>query len=163
MKLRTFALFILLTILLVTTGCDEKATSAPTAVVGPSPTTTSVLPTATTAYSEKVTSTPTAVVGPSPTATSVLPTATTAYSEKATPTPTAIAGKKPTLTARLDQVTLPTLDSATIQLAGEGVSANAEWTPVMQELDGVEMVLVPAGCFMMGSTEEEEFHVQALC
>jgi hypothetical protein len=25
----------------------------------------------------------------------------------------------------------------------------------MQEFDGVEMVLVPAGCFMMGSTEQE--------
>ena len=35
------------------------------------------------------------------------------------------------------------------------LSTNAEWTPVMQKFDGVEMVLVPAGCFMMGSTEEE--------
>jgi formylglycine-generating enzyme required for sulfatase activity/CubicO group peptidase (beta-lactamase class C family) len=42
-----------------------------------------------------------------------------------------------------------------VQLAEEGVSTNAEWTPVIQEFDGVEMVLVPAGCFMMGSTEEE--------
>jgi formylglycine-generating enzyme required for sulfatase activity/CubicO group peptidase (beta-lactamase class C family)/acetyl esterase/lipase len=49
----------------------------------------------------------------------------------------------------------PTPDSATLQLAEEGVSTNAEWTPVVQEFDGVEMVLVPAGCFMMGSTEEE--------
>ena len=98
---------------------------------------------------------PTAVVGQSPTATSVPPTATTASSEKAASTPTAIVGEKPTLTAKPDHVTLLTPDSATIQLAGEGVSTNAEWTPVMQEFDGVEMMLVPAGCFMMGSTEEE--------
>jgi hypothetical protein len=30
------------------------------------------------------------------------------------------------------------------------VTSNAEWTPVIQEFDGVEMALVPAGCFMMG-------------
>jgi formylglycine-generating enzyme required for sulfatase activity/CubicO group peptidase (beta-lactamase class C family)/pimeloyl-ACP methyl ester carboxylesterase/predicted small lipoprotein YifL len=44
--------------------------------------------------------------------------------------------------------------SPSIQLAKEGVSTNAAWTPVVQEFDRVEMVLVPAGCFMMGSTEE---------
>ena len=53
------------------------------------------------------------------------------------------------------EVTLPIADAAAIQLTQEGVSTNAEWTPVMQKFDGVEMVLVPAGCFMMGSTEEE--------
>jgi formylglycine-generating enzyme required for sulfatase activity len=36
-------------------------------------------------------------------------------------------------------------------LAARGVSSNAEWQPLIQEFDGVEMVLVPAGCFMMGS------------
>ncbi len=34
-------------------------------------------------------------------------------------------------------------------------SSNADWTPVIEEFDGVEMVLVPAGCLMMGSTEEQ--------
>lgn len=53
------------------------------------------------------------------------------------------------------EVTLPIADAAAIQLTQEGVSTNAEWTPVIQEFDGVKMVLVPAGCFMMGSTEEE--------
>ena len=32
-----------------------------------------------------------------------------------------------------------------------GVSSNAEWDPYVQSFNGVEMVLVPAGCFMMGS------------
>ena len=35
--------------------------------------------------------------------------------------------------------------------ACRGVSANDEWTPLVRELDGVEMVLVPAGCFEMGN------------
>jgi formylglycine-generating enzyme required for sulfatase activity len=29
--------------------------------------------------------------------------------------------------------------------------SNADWTPIEEEFDGVTMVLVPAGCFMMGS------------
>jgi formylglycine-generating enzyme required for sulfatase activity len=29
---------------------------------------------------------------------------------------------------------------------------NVDWTPVVQVFDGIEMVLVPAGCFWMGST-----------
>lgn len=34
-----------------------------------------------------------------------------------------------------------------------GVARNADWTPVVQEFDGVEMVFVPAGCFTMGHKE----------
>jgi formylglycine-generating enzyme required for sulfatase activity len=37
----------------------------------------------------------------------------------------------------------------------EPVTANEDWEPVIQDFDGVEMVLVPPGCFMMGSTEEQ--------
>lgn len=33
------------------------------------------------------------------------------------------------------------------------VAQNADWTPVIETFDGVEMVLVPAGCFMMGSED----------
>lgn len=33
------------------------------------------------------------------------------------------------------------------------VTQNADWTPIVQEFDGVKMVLVPPGCFMMGSEE----------
>jgi formylglycine-generating enzyme required for sulfatase activity len=35
------------------------------------------------------------------------------------------------------------------------ILANDDWTPVERDFDGVPMVLVPAGCFMMGSTEEQ--------
>ncbi len=37
------------------------------------------------------------------------------------------------------------------QLAEAGVSSNDEWTPYTEEINLVEMALVPAGCFMMGS------------
>jgi formylglycine-generating enzyme required for sulfatase activity len=33
------------------------------------------------------------------------------------------------------------------------VTTNEQWTPVIQEFDGVDMVLVPAGCFEMGSDQ----------
>jgi iron(II)-dependent oxidoreductase len=45
------------------------------------------------------------------------------------------------------------------EAACTGVSANQDWTPVIREFGGVEMVLVPAGCFMMGyefSFDEEK-------
>lgn len=31
------------------------------------------------------------------------------------------------------------------------VTANADWTPIERDFDGVTMALVPPGCFMMGS------------
>jgi len=40
-----------------------------------------------------------------------------------------------------------------LELARNFSGSNADWTPVIEEFDGVAMVLVPAGCFMMGSTQ----------
>jgi formylglycine-generating enzyme required for sulfatase activity len=40
-------------------------------------------------------------------------------------------------------------------LAELGVSTNSEWTPFTQEFDGVNMVLVPAGCFIIGTTPQD--------
>jgi formylglycine-generating enzyme required for sulfatase activity len=45
----------------------------------------------------------------------------------------------------------------------EPVTANDDWTPVIQEFDGVEMVLVPPGCFMMGSSEKMVDLALAMC
>ena len=53
---------------------------------------------------------------------------------------------------------IPTAVTAPIQLgylAENPVTRNADWTPVLQEFDDVAMVLVPAGCFRMGSTDEQ--------
>ncbi len=51
------------------------------------------------------------------------------------------------------------------QIAVLGVTRNADWEPYMQEFDGVQMVLVPAGCFMMGSEngEGDELPVHEQC
>jgi formylglycine-generating enzyme required for sulfatase activity len=46
---------------------------------------------------------------------------------------------------------------------GSPVTTNADWEPVIEEFDGVEMALVPAGCFMMGSTEAEIDYAMELC
>ena len=47
---------------------------------------------------------------------------------------------------------------------GNPVTANDDWTPLMQDFGGVQMALVPAGCFMMGSedgnSDEEPVHEQ---
>ena len=42
-----------------------------------------------------------------------------------------------------------------IDLALNGVSTNAEWTPYTEEITGVEMALVPAGCYMMGTSSAD--------
>jgi formylglycine-generating enzyme required for sulfatase activity len=46
-----------------------------------------------------------------------------------------------------------------VALAYERIDTNADWTPIMQEFDGVEMVLVPVGCFKMGSIEGDRDEV----
>ncbi len=65
-----------------------------------------------------------------------------------------------TMTATLE-TPIPTLDVSatavrlTLAPAFTPVASNAYWIPVKQDFDGVPMVLVPAGCFTMGSTEEQ--------
>jgi formylglycine-generating enzyme required for sulfatase activity len=44
------------------------------------------------------------------------------------------------------------------------VIRNEDWTPVIQDFDGVEIVLVPPGCFMMGGTAyEHEQPIHEIC
>lgn len=45
---------------------------------------------------------------------------------------------------------------AAIELAEAGVASNEAWTPYGEVLNEVEMVLVPKGCFMMGSEAGED-------
>jgi sulfatase modifying factor 1 len=65
----------------------------------------------------------------------------------------------PTGTPTLVPTPVATLDVA----AATAPARNAAWTPVIREFDGVEMVLVPAGCFMMGTTEEQIEAALAQC
>jgi formylglycine-generating enzyme required for sulfatase activity len=43
-----------------------------------------------------------------------------------------------------------------LELARAGVSSNDQWEPYIQQFGGTEMVLVPAGCFMMGSEDRPD-------
>jgi formylglycine-generating enzyme required for sulfatase activity len=60
--------------------------------------------------------------------------------------------------------TLPPTSSATSNSPIPPVTRNADWTPVERDFDGVTMVLVPPGCFMMGSddgdADEQPVHQQ---
>ncbi len=49
--------------------------------------------------------------------------------------------------------TTPTPDP--VNLAEAGVATNDEWAPFEREFDGIEMMLVPTGCFQMGTTDEQ--------
>ncbi len=63
-----------------------------------------------------------------------------------TPTPTNTPGPSPTSDP---------LQQAALERAQNFSGISADWGRFAQTFDGVEMVLVPAGCFMMGSTEDE--------
>jgi formylglycine-generating enzyme required for sulfatase activity len=47
----------------------------------------------------------------------------------------------------------PITDPGVAALAQSGVTSNRKWKPYSQAVNGIEMVLVPAGCFMMGSNK----------
>lgn len=86
----------------------------------------------------------------------IAPDATTAIPETATSTlvPTTVK-----LTPTVNPETLGTPRP----LGFEFVTHNDDWLAVIQEFDGVEMALVPAGCFEMGSTDEQVNYAMQLC
>jgi formylglycine-generating enzyme required for sulfatase activity len=49
------------------------------------------------------------------------------------------------------------------QLALTPVTRNEDWTPIERDFDGVMMVLVPAGSFIMGSTQVTRGRTQTQC
>jgi hypothetical protein len=105
-------------------------------------------PTATRTATHTPSPTTTRTPTPSPTAThtpTVTATLTRTPTRTATPSPTPSATPSLTPTANLH----PTIDPYT------PIASNEDWIPVTQVFDNVEMVLVPAGCFIMGSTEED--------
>jgi formylglycine-generating enzyme required for sulfatase activity len=56
-------------------------------------------------------------------------------------------------------------DEVSLQLAGRGVRTNDEWAVYTETINGIEMALVPVGCFMMGSTEgnDDESPIHSVC
>ena len=55
------------------------------------------------------------------------------------------------------------LSKAEIDRAKEGVQRNQFWKPVERRVNGYDMVLVPAGCFTMGSSDAQLEVAQASC
>lgn len=89
------------------------------------------------------------------------PTETMIPTQTNTPTATATVGNTPTPNpTETLAYTSPPLD-----IARTPVVQNGDWTPVFEVFDGVEMALVPAGCFMMGrqNGETDERPVHEVC
>jgi len=84
-------------------------------------------------------------------ATEGAPTATDTSQPTDTPTqlPVATDTRQPT------DIPSRSLDEQARQIAETGVTANNQWEPVIETINEVEMALVPAGCFKMGSTDEQ--------
>ncbi|MEM6284265.1 MAG: formylglycine-generating enzyme family protein [Chloroflexota bacterium] len=78
-----------------------------------------------------------------------------------------VPGNQPvSLSLTQTPTTTATPDHSAESIARTGVSANAEWEPYLpyiREFKGVEMVLVPAGEFTMGSIETEVDDALAMC
>ncbi|MCA9882082.1 MAG: PD40 domain-containing protein [Anaerolineae bacterium] len=83
---------------------------------------------------------------PSPTATpTITPTATN--TSTALPTATVVPTSMPTPASVIGSTNIVTFFNGT----------NQGWNPVIESFNGVEMVLVPAGCFMMGNNGSETY------
>jgi formylglycine-generating enzyme required for sulfatase activity len=76
---------------------------------------------------------------------------------ESTLTPKPIITLEPTLTQEPTHLPGPTFTAGeqVRMLAKTGVTTNADWTPYTEEINGVLMALVPAGCFPMGSADEQ--------
>lgn len=98
---------------------------------------------------------PTLTYTPSPSTTPTLmpsPSSTNTLTATPQPTDTPMPSETPSVTPTLTYTPSAT---RTPGIPQNLVESNADWTPVVQDFNGVEMVLVPAGCFTMGSTREE--------
>ncbi len=127
-----------------TDTAEIPATLEPTDTPQPTPT---PRPTDTLTPSPEPSNTPqpTDTLTPSPE-----PSNTPQPTDTLTPSPEPSNTPQPTATS-------PTSDplQAALDRAQDFDGGNTDWEPFVQDFDGVEMVLVPAGCFEMGSTAEQ--------
>jgi formylglycine-generating enzyme required for sulfatase activity len=81
-----------------------------------------------------------------------------------TPEPT-VTPTEPPATAAATPESILTAGERAYALAEAGVTRNADWTRYTEEIDGVLMALVPAGCFQMGSIagNSDERPVHEVC
>lgn len=127
----------------------------------PSPTNTST-PSATATLTASPTATFTATNTPSETS-----TATPTNTPSATPTATPTATSTHTNTPLPTSTSLPTATPLPTQIPGligtNPVTSNSQWTPLERTINGVPMVLVPAGSFRLGNSLAEYEQLLALC
>ncbi len=104
------------------------------------------------------------------TATATLWTATPTATDtpSLTPTDTPTPTWTPTFTPEPTRTPPPTATpdplQAALELAQNFNGGNTGWEPVVQTFNGVEMVLVPAGCFEMGGTQyDDEKPIHRVC
>ncbi len=138
----------------------DTATEATATEIEP----TSLPPTATNTVEPTTTrtQTPSSTKTPTNTATStVTPSPTNTATATVTPTPTNTNTPLPTSTP------LPTATSFPTQIPGlvaiNPVTSNSQWTPIERTINGVTMVLVPAGTFRLGITDAEYQQLMSLC
>ena len=86
----------------------------------------------------------------------IAPDATTSIPDTSTPT------LAPTTTKLIPSVNPETVGTPR-PLGFEPVKHNDDWQPIIQEIDGVVMALVPAGCFEMGSTDKQVDYAMQMC
>ncbi|MBI5666829.1 MAG: SUMF1/EgtB/PvdO family nonheme iron enzyme [Chloroflexi bacterium] len=82
-------------------------------------------------------------------------TATTPLNVVVEPTNTRQAAPTNTPTAAPTNAPRPGLDAP--------VTRNADWSPVLRDRNGIQMALVPIGCFTMGSSDEQIRFEHDLC
>ncbi|MCL4256797.1 MAG: formylglycine-generating enzyme family protein, partial [Anaerolineae bacterium] len=91
-------------------------------------------------------------------------TPTVTFMPSDTPTVTPSITSTPTLTTTPTPLITPTSTAVAGYLGGAKITSNEQWIPVEQIFDGMSMVLVPIGCFMMGSdigdSDEQPVHEQ---
>jgi formylglycine-generating enzyme required for sulfatase activity len=69
----------------------------------------------------------------------------------------------PTSTIELTSTVIVESAGTPFPIGFQPVNHNGDWIPLIQEFDGVEMGLVPAGCFEMGSTDEQLDYAMRMC
>ena len=83
-----------------------------------------------------------------------VPTESPTLEPSETPLP-ATATLEPSETPRSTATHTPVPSLTPLPFWFQPVLANEDWIPISQEFDGVSMVLVPPGCFTMGSSQAE--------
>lgn len=87
-----------------------------------------------------------AACAPAETLIIITPTHAVAPTDTLEPTPSSPPPPTPT--------EMPAATDIPSTMVPDAVAANADWLPVTQTFDAIEMVLVPPGCFTMGTDDE---------